>query len=76
MESENETNFFVVLTGLFFNSLIYCQSFGISAGYGFLDMNEVNKNLDNIRNEYSNFPGFISSTEITGGFLASKTSLI
>ena len=56
----------LLLTVLLFNSLICCQSFGISAGYGFLNMNEVNKDLEFFQSLYV---GEIATSpnEITGG---------
>ena len=51
-----------------FSSLIYCQSIGFSAGYGFLNMNEVNKDLEDSRNLLLSLGVYPSSpVEVTGG---------
>ena len=52
---------------LLINSIIYCQSIGISVGYGFLNLNEVNSDLQDSRDLISSVGGITSAPEeITG----------
>jgi len=60
---------FISFFSLFlFSPILNCQSVGISAGYGFLNVNPIHINLENSQNIISNFSRTASSyDEITGG---------
>jgi len=59
---------YLIIFLLFTYSPIYCQSFGISAGYGSLNMNEVNQDLDDFGDVFSSIGAFTSlPEEVTGG---------
>lgn len=61
--------FIGIISLILFSSLVYCQSIGFSAGYGFLNMNEVNKDLEFFEGTISSVYGITSSPdEISGGF--------
>ena len=60
--------FIGIISLILFSSLVYCQSIGFSAGYGFLNMNEVNKDLEFFEGHISSDYGITSShDEISGG---------
>jgi hypothetical protein len=69
MEVEMKTNLLITL--LFFllvNSLIFSQSIGVSAGYGSLNMDKVNKDMNDVQKLFSDEGAVTSSPdEISGG---------
>jgi hypothetical protein len=60
----------VIIFSLFIYSTILCQSLGISAGYGSLNMNDVNKDLNDFRNLFSVSLGLASARDnVSGGII-------
>jgi hypothetical protein len=58
---------FISFFSLFlFSSFIYTQSIGFSAGYGFLNMNEVNKDLELFQSLFTGVTATLPE-EVTGG---------